>query len=265
MTGPSTRYVAFLDVLGFSALIAGDRDGERLGEYLAALTAAVADGEAAAAVDYVAFSDSVILVSADDTEKSFEAVVVASARCLHFLLERDVAVRGAIAVGPTIFSKSGENRFVAGSAVVEASRYEQIQDWVGVMLAPSAIRANPDLVDRCGVSAPNTDSDVSDIKAKLPLAGCLGACNGIPFHAEQPFDPGSFHGYAVLPVARCKAASEIRDDLQDSIKQLGWLKAIAPDPRAQKKYDEAMRWLNLAYGNWHSIAHHMERLAALSG
>src|ERR1017187_4451730 len=179
------RYIALLDVLGFSALVASDRDGVRLGEYLDALTLAVTGHESSATIEYLAFSDTVILTSPDATDEAFNSLVVACARCMNLLLKKQVAVRGAIARGHVLVKKAGNNTFVAGSAVVDAYRYEQLQDWVGIMLAPSARAALPRLEISCEVSAPNSDVDVADLAARLPLAGCLRICHGIPFHASH--------------------------------------------------------------------------------
>jgi hypothetical protein len=64
-------FVAVLDVLGFSSLIAGD--DPRLNQYLNALQEAVGD-PSASKVEYVVFSDSIVLTTGKDAD-SLQAYV----------------------------------------------------------------------------------------------------------------------------------------------------------------------------------------------
>jgi hypothetical protein len=61
-------YVAFLYVLGFSSLVSGDPNGARIGGYLECLTEVLETGSKSEHVTYVAFSDSIVLTTDDDTE-----------------------------------------------------------------------------------------------------------------------------------------------------------------------------------------------------
>ena len=60
----SNRYVALLDVRGFASIVSGDRQGERLSQYLNALQAAVTQESATLPLEYVVFSDSIVLTTA---------------------------------------------------------------------------------------------------------------------------------------------------------------------------------------------------------
>jgi hypothetical protein len=125
-------YVALLDVLGFTNLIGGENADQRVQAYLDCLKTATEGTE----VDFVVFSDSIVLTATDEPDALFK-VAGACSRLMHDLILQDIPVRGAIARGQILRDTVGDNVFVAGRAVVEAYHFEQQQDWIGVMLAPS--------------------------------------------------------------------------------------------------------------------------------
>src|SRR5258708_33104448 len=96
-------YAAFLDVLGFSALISGDQ-GARVEKYLGCLKE-VFDREPPSMVDYVVFSDSIILTTPDDSLPAFQELEARCSTLLWVMLRSDIALRGAIAHGPYITEK----------------------------------------------------------------------------------------------------------------------------------------------------------------
>ena len=138
-------YIALLDVLGFSALVGGGTSSERLSAYLACLETASSSN----AVNYVVFSDSIVLTAKGFDDTSFIAVARGCANLLAALLAEGIALRGAITFGEIFRSSVGESVFVAGRAVIAAYEYERQQDWVGVMVAPNAVKQFPDIQDRC--------------------------------------------------------------------------------------------------------------------
>jgi hypothetical protein len=253
------RYVALLDVLGFASIVSGDRQGERLTQYLNALQAAVVQDPAVSPLEYVVFSDSIVLTTVDESEASFRDLVVACARSFNLLLKQEMALRGAIALGSVLVEKTPGGTFVAGSAVVEAYTYEKSQDWVGIMLAPSAVRANPDLAERCNIGEASRPEDRVALLARLPWPACLHVCHRIPFHSSNAFESSSFDGFAILPTNRTGDPEGIRDDLTWSLAQLLWLKALAPDPRAQQKYRESHEWIGYARQEWKDAANWFAR------
>src|SRR5437870_4726779 len=69
-----TGYVAFLDVLGFRAMVSGAESEKKLGQYIETVDGAVRDA-GSDLVQYVIFSDSLVVNSKDDTANSFNAIV----------------------------------------------------------------------------------------------------------------------------------------------------------------------------------------------
>jgi hypothetical protein len=109
-----TGYAAFLDVLGFSSLVAGDRHAERIGRYLNSLTRILDTESKAAAIEYIVFSDSIVITTKDDSEDSFLALIERCSIVFATLLQNEIAIRGAIAHGTFMTSKTNSGTFVAG-------------------------------------------------------------------------------------------------------------------------------------------------------
>jgi len=234
-----TGFAAFLDVLGFSSLVAGEDHSQRIDHYLDRLNA-ILDNEKSQ-IEYVVFSDSIILTTHDDSMSSFLALANRCSFLFGSLLQNQIAVRGALAHGSFIRAKTNSGIFVAGRAVIEAYQFEKIQDWVGIMLAPSIIRHFPALRRNCEWVVGHHQSD--DLEAiyirRLPLAAFVQCCDDIPFHENQ----SNYQGLAIVPSSGTTQLRDLLDSLDLSLEHLNRLKFIAPDPAAQAKYDRSLRWL----------------------
>jgi hypothetical protein len=158
------------------------------------------------------------------------------------MLVAEIALRGAIAYGPFIFKETEGGAFVAGEAINEAYEYEQLQDWVGMMLAPSVIQEVQTLAELC------TLHDRANLIDRMEWAAFVQRYVEIPFHAA------SYDGFAIVPSDGDTDFSALCRSLTIASKQLARLKSIAPDPRAQAKYERSMRWISALQGQWGFIA-----------
>lgn len=242
-------YVAFLDVLGFSALVRSDEDGAKLNQFGDYLNEATEPVE----VDFVVFSDSIVLTAKSDTQDAFGAVLESCSRLFARLLQLNIAVRGAISFGSYERRLIGnkprqESVFVAGNAVIDAYQFEQAQDWVGIMIAPSARERLHDLPNRCGITH----------EESRPWAPYVHRCL-IPFHRSSQ-EARDFDGYAVVPNLRRGTAREIATGLREAVDKLGWLRSIAPSPEAQEKFLRTQKWIDRIENEWSNVAAQEERL-----
>lgn len=256
-------YIALLDVLGFSTLVGGDTSGEKLRAYLQCLETASHESN----VNYVVFSDSIVLTAKGAGDASFLEVARGCSNLFAALLAQGIALRGAITFGEIFRSSVGESVFVAGRAVIDAYQYERQQDWVGVMVAPSAVRHFPDVQVRCGLLDRLASGNYMEGFAEpLDFAAYVQPCHGIPFHAASAFDESSFDGFAIVPSIGPLEPANLRDGIGSAIKQLDWLRSIAPAPSAQRKYAKTMNWLRSVWQSWNGAVfrqqQHAERQAA---
>jgi len=136
-TQPSSRWVACIDLLGFSALVQSQRWPEILATYEQALEQ-VSEGHIQQNPrDYAWFSDSFVIYSQDDSPASFVEI---ESRCRWFvdgLITRGIPLRGALACGA--FLADSEIGVFVGPALVDAYRLCESQDWIGFSLSASAV------------------------------------------------------------------------------------------------------------------------------
>src|SRR5205823_8601161 len=109
------------------------------------------------------------------------------------LLLEDIPVRGAISKGPILRETIGGSVFIAGRAVVEAYQFEQQQDWVGVMLAPSAVQSAPVLGFR-EIDLTKNSYRALLRRGTIDWPATIQPWPKIPFHGSK-----AFAGYAVVP------------------------------------------------------------------
>jgi hypothetical protein len=82
------------------------------------------------------FSDTFLLYTDDRSISSWGELDHLSRWFLYFLIEEQIPGRGAISFGE-LYADRGDNIFF-GQALIEAYEYGEAQDWMGLVLCPSA-------------------------------------------------------------------------------------------------------------------------------
>lgn len=248
-------YVALLDVLGFSAMVARDTDGKQVADYLRALEEAFPSQGRSSAVDYVVFSDSIILTTRDETVDSLNALVMGCSSLFGRLLDREISLRGAITHGPYIREKTESGIFVAGSAIIEAHEFERRQDWVGIMLTPSVLRHQPKLKEWAHTDQSEAYRDpnrCAELLKRIDWAAFLFNIE-IPFKPQSASSPPMYGGTAIVPTHGQPEPNALLNSLNKSRERLLWLKSLAPTPDAQKKYDQTIHLMGLVRRIWKTV------------
>lgn len=130
------RWVAYFDLLGMRARI---RDGDHLGVFEAYQQVIEhLDGrrESHARVGLTWFSDTFVLTTIDDSGPSFSEIEQVARLFMYFMLRAHRPLRGAIAHGPMYADHA--SRILIGQAMVEAHDFGESQDWIGLLICPSA-------------------------------------------------------------------------------------------------------------------------------
>ena len=244
-----TGFVALIDVLGFRSLITGTAGTGWVTEYLSIVEFNLGLSD----VEAVIFSDSIVLTKDGSDAESLHAICWACALLTYFLLENNTPVRGAIAHGDYYRSPFGKSTFVAGRPIVEAYDYETKQDWVGVMLAPSALRA-PHQIDCSTVGYEWFDPHEAykDEQKHIKWKALIQRNPSIPVHSKI-HGRDALDGYAIVPCI----ATTVGDIPIGLRKVIGWLDALklnAPTPEDQRKYSGALEWLNGLLRQWDARA-----------
>lgn len=136
-------WIASLDIMGFSNLvdIEGDtididfiqEDYEKTLDHLRDRCDEYSPGS----LEYLWFSDTFIMYSPDDSGRSYSVVQQAAKHFIEECVYSSIPIRGAISVGTLI--KSHDDKAVMGRAFIDAHRYGDDQDWIGLILTPTAI------------------------------------------------------------------------------------------------------------------------------
>jgi len=231
-----TGYVAFLDVLGFTDLIARDERLDVVGRYVRAVKAAVPTARVTNGLRMVLFSDSIIISTKGDDPDALPPLLEACSRVFGALLGLEVPVRGAIAYGRFIRSVPGEGAaIVAGRPIIEALQWEREQDWVGISLAPSVLRRISGLEERCASRTIGSESDLDDLSNRLPWVAHLLMYSHIPFHAESPSEPHTVVGFAVIPLdPTMRTVEDIVPGCDRLTDHAMRMLLLGPDPRCQQ-------------------------------
>ena len=261
--GMARGYVAFLDVLGFKELVARDYVGQTQGAALQAYTNTVREALASKPVssllmtdsgedvEYVIFSDSIIINSTTDSDLGLLATVRASSRIFGRLLRAGVPIRGAISHGSYVRTREENGTFVAGAAILDAMSYEQQQEWTGIMLCPSVTGRHESLQKMSLVGG-------DDVESRMPWPLYLFWSNVIPFKAiegRSPLETQNYEGFAVMPTTGDEVTTaDVVTSLDDSRVELRRLRARAPNPIAQAKHERAIRFLDFHVQQWGAIA-----------
>ena len=135
--------------------------------------------------------------------------------------------------------------------IVEAVHYEARQDWLGVILSPSTLKADHDLIERARFDRIRDDSDLETLKKNLPWPLLVQRYYGIPFHTSNDLVENRFEGYVVVPhLPQSSTPPKVLADLRKYREKLADLKVVAPEPTAQQKYTQTRLWIDTLERDW---------------
>jgi len=166
----TNRTVAFIDILGFKEIVnsapahdIGTKFSNIIGKTLPAMNKSPRDfpdepsffpnfGVNEKYCISFAFSDSIILVSHDETEESCLALLIYALRVSQILIGSKFPVRGAISYGDMYIDLN--NSLFLGSALTYCYELEQRQNWIGLVIDDSIPNVFPDVLTK---NEPTTD------------------------------------------------------------------------------------------------------------
>ena len=201
------------------------------------------------------------MTSPENTERSLLSLVAACSHAFGLLLSHEIAIRGAIAHGSFIRYRSDKGVFLAGRAIIDAYRFQQKQDWTGIMIAPSVLSALPSLEELCNLPTHiQGQAQIGGLRTRMEWKYFVQSCHSIPFHVENPFGPQNYDGFAVVPTdGLVNHPREMVDNLNRALIRVNRLKSLSPDPQSQKKHEEAIRWLQFVLTSWTNFAQDWDR------
>jgi hypothetical protein len=247
-------YVAFVDVLGFSSRVLRDSSLDFFPAFTSLLERTIS-GLGDSGIGCILSSDSIVIYSEDSGEQSLLAVAKACSQLSFSLLDLDLPVRGCLSHGSFSRVETQFGAVLAGRPIIDAYRYEEQQNWVGIMISPATIEAYPSLCEKQGLLLCRDAAEVRRFQEDYPWPLLIQQCTSIPFHHVSELESNIYDGYAIVPTRPGDAnPDDVVETIGLSIGQLRRLKSLAPDPQSQKKYAATMLWLEEVKSRWESMA-----------
>lgn len=243
-----TGFIAFFDILGFSELIIEENFSDKIETYRTILNDAIRVD--ASDLEYVFFSDSVIINSQSNEEEELLQIIVAISEISCRLLdELGLAICGCISYGTfTKLTDQEKNVMITGKPILDAIHYEKEQNWAGVMVSPRVLKHFPKLKDKIILDA-NSVENVEIMVDNILWLPCLTQYMEIPFSDDRIYE-----GFVITPKNRNAATiTDFISSLDNYKKKLKETKLLAPDDYTQKKYEYTMKLIDKMKNNWESI------------
>lgn len=251
---PCKGYIALLDVLGFSELIARESRKKELEHYFRAIDQATNKIER---LQYVLFSDTIVISAPSGSCEDLLAILKACSYAMHYLLKEGLAIRGGVSYGSYYRSRSEKGVVIAGPAFVEAYHFEKAQNWVGIALAPSVLRKVSDLAERCRLPRQIRRSELQRFDDRQEWVMTVQPCHSIPWHGIKAQERTTLDGIAVVPLAPSWEYRAISENLLNILQYLQRQQLLAGNPVAQAKYDEPIRWIGDLAKRWGDFVHRL--------
>ena len=133
------RWLAYFDLLGIRQLLAEDKELDVFSAYDKAIKeCGHIERWTGGTLQHAWFSDTFLIWAPDDSTTSFHDVDQMARIFADSLLQARIPLRGAVSCG--LLYTDVENKVFFGSALVEAYEYGEGQDWIGLLLSPSATK-----------------------------------------------------------------------------------------------------------------------------
>jgi hypothetical protein len=133
----SKRWLAYFDLLGFRNQIQSKGQIQVFGILSKSVENAMTRCPASSKISPVWFSDTFVFYSEDESANSFRWIDHVARWFAYFLIMADIPVRGALSCDDFYADRATNLYF--GPALVEAYEYGEAQDWIGLLLTPSAV------------------------------------------------------------------------------------------------------------------------------
>lgn len=228
-------FIAFLDLLGFTERVRTGDVGKSFEKYSEIIQQSLKTKESN--LQYITFSDSIVVTTnGNDSEQLLVLVEALAELQFRLLIEFGSPVRGCVSVGEYSRERKGENVLIAGFPLIDAYGYENVQDWMGIMLSPSVVKRIPELKVKTLISeSERPDTLYKQLKWSLNLQRYM----------KIPFKEGSyFDGFTIVPHQKTVELPEkLIKNLNDYCSQLDVLKLFSSSSDTQIKYVNSLRFI----------------------
>jgi hypothetical protein len=135
--GMRRRWLAYLDILGFASLLEERGEIAATSVYEICLEEIHSHAKRYPSLSFAYFSDTFLIYAPDDSHESLGAIEQSTRWFYNILLLKRIPFRGALACDSFLGDQA--NNIFIGKALVEASRVGEKYNWIGLVLASTAV------------------------------------------------------------------------------------------------------------------------------
>lgn len=132
------RWVCHLDILGFSELVQSGEITNAVHTYFRSREIVESWAHRNPAMELSCFSDGYVLYTDSDSAGQFARIQQAARWIVNEHSQKGLPIRGALACGELY--ADAQSDILVGEALVEAYRFGEAQDWLGLILCRSATK-----------------------------------------------------------------------------------------------------------------------------
>ena len=134
-------WIAHFDILGFKSRINYDDQSLLLEIFKSSIDEAITKLEKDVnhfhdVIEYISYADTFIIYSKSTETTGYPELVRASKNFINTCIYKRLPIRGAISHGELILGH--DNKILMGKAFLESYEYGEDQNWIGLLLSPSA-------------------------------------------------------------------------------------------------------------------------------
>lgn len=130
-----SRYVAMLDIMGFKAIVE-KKASSRVYSLLKKVYNEATNQSSYAKLKISIFSDTILIISDNDTQECYEDIVKSSAYFANLFIKNGYAINGAIAFGSVTFDE--EKNICFGKPIIDAHLMQEDLFFYGIVLHETA-------------------------------------------------------------------------------------------------------------------------------
>lgn len=243
-----TGLIAFFDILGFSEMIKENKFSGKMERYKIILNDAV--NKTDSDLEYVFFSDSVLINSKSSSKKALLEIILAVSEINYRLVtELSLTICGCISYGTfTKYTDDKKNVMITGLPIVDASHYEKEQNWCGVMISPRVLAEYP-IFKEIIIPDLSQPENIDIMVEKILWLLSIKKYDNIPFTNNR-----CYQGYIIIPKdIDSKNVPSFLQSLKRYRTDLLELCLLAPDSYTQKKYQEFIKMISVVETEWKDI------------
>jgi hypothetical protein len=161
-------------------------------------------------------------------------------------------IKGCITSGNISYDRDNQDIVIAGTPIVEAYKFEQSQNWIGVMISPNTLREYPDILAKCTIGNIQIAERLQNLKTNIAWSLCAQRTYLIPMKSSDGDE--NMEGLALVPhQSSSNDAAHIIEDLKIYENHLAEQKLYSTEPSIRQKYINTGQFIKAIAKDWKDL------------